>query len=47
MPGTMVPGIQIANHFNNEKVKVCYLDVSDIQMFGIQTPTVVCIYFKE
>ena len=31
MPGTKVTGISIANHLN--KLKVCYSDVSAIQMF--------------
>ena len=36
MPGT---SIWIANHLNNEQVKVCYSDVSAIQMFAIQIPS--------
>ena len=39
-PGTMVPGIWIVNHLNNEPVKVCYSDVSAIQKFAIQIHTI-------
>ena len=38
--GTMVPGIWIVDHLNNEPVKVCYSDVSAIQKFAIQIHTV-------
>ena len=31
-PGTMVPGIRIANHLNNKQAKVCYFDVSAVQI---------------
>ena len=40
MPGAMALGICIANHLNNEHVKFHYLDVSAIQIFAIQIPTV-------
>ena len=32
MPGTMVPGIWIAGHLNEQPVKVCYSDVFAIQI---------------
>ena len=32
MPGTMVPGIRIANHLNNKQAKVFCFDVSVIQI---------------
>ena len=40
IPGTMVRGILIVNHLDNKQEKVCYLDVSAIQMFAIQVPTI-------
>ena len=40
MPGTIVLSIWIANHLNNDQVKVCYSDVAAIQMFAIQIPPV-------
>ena len=35
----------ISGHLNSEQVKVCYSDVSAIQMFAIQIPTVLSIKF--
>ena len=43
MSSTMVPGIWIANHLNNEQVNVCYSDVYAIEMFTIQILTVALI----
>ena len=40
MPGTIVLRIWIANHLNNDQVKVHYSDVAAIQMFAIQIPPV-------
>ena len=40
IPVTMVPGIWIVNHLNNEQLSSCYTDVSAIQMFTIQITTV-------
>ena len=40
VPSTMVPGISIVNHLNNEQVKNHYTNVSAIQMFTYQIPTV-------
>ena len=36
MPSTIVPGIWIVNYLNNKQVKVCYSDVSSIQIFTVQ-----------
>ena len=47
MPGTMVRGIWLANHLNNEQVKVCHSDVSVIQMFAIQIPTVFLSIYRS
>ena len=37
------PKISILNHLKSELQKVCYTNVSGIQMVGIQIPTVLCI----
>ena len=40
MPCSMVPGIWIANHFNNKQVKVPSLEVSAVYLLAIQIPLV-------
>ena len=40
-PPDLVYGTSL-NHLNNKPVKVCYSDVSPIQMFAIQIPTLYC-----
>ena len=39
MPGNVVPGNWMANHLNTEQVKVCYWDVSAIQMCNFYSKT--------